>query len=80
MSLRGVQRALPHPRHGQPVDFLFVERGRRLSPFRLRNGLDRAAADAGLCGLGGEPRRVTPHHLRHTFSPASSMRACPFRL
>ena len=29
---RGAQRALPHPRHGQPTDFLFLERGRRLSP------------------------------------------------
>lgn len=27
MARRGTQRALIHPRHGQPVDFLFVERG-----------------------------------------------------
>lgn len=67
MSLRGVQRALPHPRHGQPVDFLFVERGRRLSAFRLRKGIDDAVAAAGLRGLGGETRRITPHHFRHTY-------------
>jgi integrase len=29
MTLRGPQRALPHPRTQRPADFLFVERGRR---------------------------------------------------
>lgn len=67
MALRGTQRALTHPRHGQPVDFLFLERGRRLSAFRLRQGLDQAIATAGLTGPGGQPLRVTPHQLRHTY-------------
>ena len=67
MSLRGTQRALFHPRHGQPVDFLFVERGRRLSAFRLRAGLDQAVTAAALTGRAGQPLRVTPHQLRHTY-------------
>ena len=67
MALRGPQRALTHPRHGQPADFLFVERGRRLSAFRLRHGLDQAVSDAGLTGRGGQALRVTPHQLRHTY-------------
>jgi integrase len=67
MALRGTQRALTHPRHGQPADFLFVERGRRLSAFRLRHGLDTAIATAGLTGPGGQPLHVTPHQLRHTY-------------
>ena len=67
MALRGPQRALTHPRHGQPADFLFVERGRRLSAFRLRHGLDQAVSDAGLIGRGGQALRVTPHQLRHTY-------------
>jgi site-specific recombinase XerD len=67
MARRGPQRALAHPRHGQPADFLFVERGRRLSAFRLRHGLDQAVAVAGLTGPGGQPLRITPHQLRHTY-------------
>ena len=67
MAQRGPQRALAHPRHGQPADFLFVERGRRLSAFRLRHGLDQAIAVAGLTGRDCQPLRVTPHQLRHTY-------------
>lgn len=67
MALRGPQRALIHPRHGQPADFLFVERGRRLSAYRLRHGLDQAVSDAGLTGRDGHALRVTPHQLRHTY-------------
>jgi site-specific recombinase XerD len=67
---RGIQRALPHPRHGQPTDFLFVERGRRPSAYRLRQGLDDAAAAAGLRGRAGAPLHVTPHQLRHTYGTA----------
>jgi integrase len=67
MAVRGPQRALTHPRHGQPADFLFVDRGRRMSAFRLRKGLDQAVTDAGLSGRGGQPLRVTPHQLRHTY-------------
>lgn len=64
---RGIQRALPHPRHGQPTDFLFVERGRRPSSYRLRQGLADAAAAAGLRGRDGATLHVTPHQLRHTY-------------
>jgi len=67
MTHRGPQRALAHPRHGRPADFLFMERGRRLSAYRLRRGLDHAVAAAGLRGSGGAPLRVTPHQLRHTY-------------
>jgi hypothetical protein len=38
-----------------------MERGRRLSAYRLRRGLEQAVADAGLYGPGGGPLRVTPH-------------------
>lgn len=67
ITQRGTQRALPHPRHGRPTDFLFVERGRRLSPYRLRQGLTDAAAAAGLQGRDGATLHVTPHQLRHTY-------------
>lgn len=68
MQLRGPQRALPHPRQQRPADFLFVERGRRLSPYRLRQGLDDAAAASGLRGRDGRALHVTPHQLRHTYA------------
>jgi site-specific recombinase XerD len=68
MSLRGPQRALPHPRHGRTADFLFTERGRRLSAYRLRHGLDDAAEAAGLRGRDSQPLHVTPHQLRHTYA------------
>lgn len=64
---RGTQRALPHPRHGHPTDFVFVERGRRMGPHRIRRGLQRATAAAGITGPGGSTARITPHQLRHTF-------------
>ena len=64
---RGPQRAIPHPRHGQPADFLFVEHGRRASAYRLRQGLTDAATAAGLQGRDGAPLHVTPHQLRHTY-------------
>ena len=67
MAQRGPQRALPHPRHGRLADFLFLERGRRPTAFRLRRALDHAAAAAGLSGPDGSPLHVTPHQLRHTF-------------
>jgi site-specific recombinase XerD len=68
MSHRGRQRPLAHPRDGRPAEFLFMERGRRLSAYRLRHGLDDAVTDAGLVGRGGQPLRVTPHILRHTYA------------
>jgi integrase len=68
MSHRGRQRPLAHPRDGHLADFLFMERGRRPTAYRLRRGLDEAAAAAGLKGRGGAPLRVTPHQLRHTYA------------
>lgn len=68
MAHRGRQRPLTHSRDGRPAEFLFMERGRRLSAYRLRRGLDDAVAAAGLAGRGGAPLRVTPHVLRHTYA------------
>ena len=65
---RGQQRPHPHPRTGKPADFLFAEHGRRLSAWRIREGLRAAAAAAGLAGPGGQPLNVTPHQLRHTYA------------
>jgi len=70
MSQRQPHRALPHPRYGRPANFLFVEKGRRVSDRRIRRGLFQAAADAGLAGPDGQPLRVTPHQLRHTYGTA----------
>jgi integrase len=67
MARRGPQRALPHPRDGHPADFLFAERGCRLSSFRIREALSRAVRAAGLRTRDGGPLKVTPHQLRHTF-------------
>jgi site-specific recombinase XerD len=65
---RGRQRPHPHPRTSKPTDFLFTEHGRRLSAWRIREGLRTAAAAAGLTGPGGQPLNVTPHQLRHTYA------------
>jgi integrase len=65
---RGQQRPRPHPRTGKPADFLFAEHGRRLSAWRIREGLRTAAAAAGPTGPGGQPLNVTPHQLRHTYA------------
>jgi integrase len=65
---RGQQRPHPHPRTGKPTDFLFAEHGRRLSAWRIREGLRTAAAAAALAGPGGQPLNVTPHQLRHTYA------------
>jgi integrase len=62
------QRSLPHPRHGRPVDFVFVEGGHRLGGGRLQIGLRRAAHDAGLVGADGQPLHVVAHQLRHTYA------------
>jgi integrase len=64
---RGAQRPIPQPKHDRPVDFLFLEGGVRPTAWRLRKGLLRAAADAGLHGTDGRPLKVTPHLLRHTY-------------
>lgn len=68
MAHRGRQRPLTHPRDGHLAEFLFMERGRRLSAYKLRHGLDTAVASAGLQGRGGAPLHVTPHQLRHTYA------------
>jgi site-specific recombinase XerD len=68
IAQRGPQRALPHPRLGRPADFLFTERGKRPTAWRLRRGLDDAAKAAGLHGRDGQPLHPTPHQLRHTYA------------
>jgi Phage integrase family len=65
---RGRQRPHPHPRTGKPADFLFAGHGRRLSAWRIREGLRAAAATAGLAGPGQQPLTVTPHQLPHTYA------------
>lgn len=67
IAQRGRVRPMPHPRDGRPADFVFVERGRRPTKWRLARGLDRAAERAGLRRPDGSPLHVTPHQLRHTF-------------
>ena len=61
------QRAVPHPRHGKPADFVFVEHGRRITDHRIRRGLHDAAQAAGLHRPDGALLHVTPHQLRHSF-------------
>jgi integrase len=65
---RGPHRPIPHPRTGRPTHFLFTHRGRRLGATRLRNGLLAAIDAAGLTDAGGQPLRITPHQLRHTYA------------
>ncbi|MFV2074104.1 MAG: tyrosine-type recombinase/integrase [Thermoanaerobaculales bacterium] len=67
MAARGRQRPLPHPRDGRPAEFVFMARGRRLTEWWLRQGLDVAAAAAGLARPDGSPLHLTLHQLRHTF-------------
>lgn len=58
---RGTSRPLPHPRTGQPVEFMWIINGRRMGSGRIRRGLDIAAAQAGI-------DHVHPHQLRHTYA------------
>jgi site-specific recombinase XerD len=67
-TARGHQRALPHPQTDKPTEFLFIEHGQRLGPWRIRSGLARAVEHAGLHGSDGQPMKVTPHRLRHTYA------------
>jgi integrase len=67
MTRRGQLRATPHPRDGHLTDFVFIERGRRPTTWRLARGLDQAAQAAGLRRPDGSPLHITPHQLRHTF-------------
>jgi integrase len=67
ITQRGWQRPIRHPRFDRPADFLFLQRGRRPTAFRLRQGLKRAVAAARLHGPDNTPLHVTPHTLRHTY-------------
>ena len=67
VASRGHQRSLPHPRDGRPADFVFMERGRRPTKWRLAKGLDRVARAAGLTKPDGAPLHITVHQIRHTF-------------
>jgi len=67
MSIRGRQRALTHPRHGRPADFLFMNRGRRLTSHMLATGLNRATSVAAITRPDGSTAHFTLHQLRHTF-------------
>ena len=62
------QRAMPHPRHGRPTDFVFVENGRHLGPGRIQKGLRDAVRAAGLTGPDENPVRIVAHQLRHTYA------------
>ena len=76
IAQRGPQRALPHPRDGRPTDFLFVERGRRLTAFRLRHGLDRRRRRApGLRGRDGQLCTSPPTSCGTPSAPAWSTAA-----
>jgi integrase len=68
LAHRPAQRARPHPRHGHPAEFVFVEQGRRLGTARIQRGLADAATLAGLTGADGTPLRVVAHQLRHTWA------------
>lgn len=68
LSARSPQRSLEHPRDGRSCDFIFVERGRRIGPGRIQDGLARAVETCGLVGVDGKPLRVVAHQLRHTWA------------
>jgi len=68
LALRSPQRSLPHPRDGRQCDFIFAERGRRIGPGRIQQGLARAVEACGLLGADGRPLRVVAHQLRHTWA------------
>ncbi len=61
-------RAIPHPDTGVATAFLFVRHGKRVSREYFRDGLTLAVQHAGLQTPAGQPLRVTPHMLRHTFA------------
>jgi integrase len=60
---RSPGRALPHPRTGQPTDFLLTHHGRRVTVHQLRDVITRVARDADL-------PHITPQQLRHTYATA----------
>ncbi len=61
-------RDIPHPDTGTATAFLFVRHGKRVSREYFRDGLTLAVHQAGLQTAAGQPLRVTPHMLRHTFA------------
>ncbi len=69
-ELRGPQKPLPHPSTGVPTEFLFVTRGKRVSGEYIRDALAKAVGEAGLLDPYGNPLRITPHQLRHTYATA----------
>ena len=77
LARRPAQRARPHPRDGHLADFVFVERGRRLSVARIQRGLADAVVDAGLTGPDGSPIRIVAHQLRHTGADSCPCQASP---
>jgi hypothetical protein len=68
VRVRGPQRPLPHPDTGRPTEFLFVRHGRRLGREFFRDALNRTVKAAGLHDAEGNPLRITPHQLRHTYA------------
>lgn len=60
---RSPGRPLPHPRTGQPTEFLLTHHGKRVTVWALRDLLTRVTDDAGL-------PHTTPHQLRHTYATA----------
>ncbi len=72
MAARGRQRALPHPRTGRAVDFLFTVGGQRIGPSRIRRGLAAAIGGTGLRGPTGQPLHITPTNSATPTPPAWS--------
>lgn len=68
LARRSAQRPLPGPRDGRPCHLVFVERGRRIGPGRIQQGLRDAVKASGLVGSDGHPLRVVAHQLRHTWA------------
>lgn len=62
------QPPLPHPETGRPTAFLFVRLGKRMTPYGLRDALAHAVELADLRDAAGQPLRITPHQLRHTYA------------
>jgi integrase len=68
-ATRSSGRPLPHPKTGQPTEFLLTHHGKRVSVHALRAELARAAHAAGL-------GTITPHQLRHTWATALINAGC----
>ena len=66
---RSPGKPLPHPKTGQPAEFLLTHFGKRVSAQALRDELARACQAAGL-------PPATPHQLRHTWATALINAGC----